>query len=79
MMRNVKILSIVSLGAEDPDFREVVSPIEGRRMGRILKRALWCSVKALQQAGIEKPSPQLITVAWRIRNSLWKTAGRFIS
>ena len=55
MMRNVKILSIVSLGAEDPDFREVVSPIEGRRMGRILKRALWCSVKALQQAGIEKP------------------------
>lgn len=55
MMRDVKILSIVSLGAEDPDFREVVSPIEGRRMGRILKRALWCSVKALEKAGIEKP------------------------
>jgi len=55
MMRDVKILSIVSLGAEDPDFREVVSPIEGRRMGRILKRALWCSVKALEKAGLEKP------------------------
>ena len=55
MMRNVKILSIVSLGIEDPDFKEVVSPIEARRMGRILKRALWCSVKALQKAGIQTP------------------------
>lgn len=55
MMRNVYIHSIVSLGADDPDFREVVSPIEGRRMGRILKRALWCSLKALQQAGITTP------------------------
>ena len=55
MMRNVKILSIVSLGAEDPDFREVVTPMEARRMGRILKRALWCSVKALHEAGIQMP------------------------
>lgn len=55
MMRNVRILSIVSLGAEDPDFREVVTPMEARRMGRILKRALWCSVKALQEAGIQMP------------------------
>ena len=55
MMRNVKILSIVSLGMEDPDFREVIPPMEARRMGRILKRALWCSVKALEKADIAVP------------------------
>lgn len=60
-MRDVKVLSIVSLGAEDPDFGEVVSPMEARRMGRILKRALWCSVKALEKAGI--PNPDAVITA----------------
>lgn len=55
MMRNVKILSIVSLGKEDPDFREVIPPMEARRMGRLLKRALWCSVKALEKAHVKVP------------------------
>ena len=55
MMRQVKILSIVSLGAEDPDFREVVSPMEARRMGRLLKRAVWTSAKALEKAGLQMP------------------------
>ena len=55
MMRNITILSIVSLGMEDPDFREVIPPMEARRMGRILKRALWCSVKALEKADIAVP------------------------
>ncbi len=55
MMRNVKILSIVSLGKEDPPFREVIPPMEARRMGRLLKRALWCSVKALEKAQVKCP------------------------
>ena len=55
MMRNVKILSIVSLGKEDPPFREVIPPMEARRMRRLLKRALWCSVKALEKAQVKCP------------------------
>ena len=35
----------------DPNFKEYVSPIEARRMGRILKRALATSKEALKAAG----------------------------
>ena len=55
MNREVYILAVVKLGVEDPDFREVISPMEARRMGRLLKRAVWCSSKALQEAGISMP------------------------
>ncbi len=55
MLRKVYIRSIVRLGAEDPDVRPLLTPIEARRMGRLLKRALWTSVEALRQAGIDKP------------------------
>jgi 3-oxoacyl-(acyl-carrier-protein) synthase len=55
MNREVYIRAVVKLGAQDPDFREVISPMEARRMGRLLKRAVWCSSKALQEAGIEMP------------------------
>lgn len=55
MRQKVYILSRVELGPEDPDFKEVVSPLEARRMGRLLKRAVWCSTKALQQAGVAVP------------------------
>ena len=55
MMRPVYIRSIVSLGAEDPDFRQLFSPLEARRMGRLLKRAVWTSRKALEEAGLEMP------------------------
>jgi len=54
-MRPVYIKSMVSLGAEDPDFKQILSPLESRRMGRLLKRAVWCSQKALDKAGIGKP------------------------
>ena len=37
----------------DPSFKEYVSPIEARRMGRILKRALATSKEALQTAGCD--------------------------
>jgi len=39
----------------DPDFKEFVSPVEGRRMGRLLKRALATSLYTLRQCGIEHP------------------------
>lgn len=37
----------------DPSFKEYVSPIEARRMGKILKRALATSKEALKASGIE--------------------------
>jgi 3-oxoacyl-(acyl-carrier-protein) synthase len=43
------------LGTEDPDFRQLFSPLEARRMGRLLKRAVWTSRKALDAAGLEMP------------------------
>lgn len=55
MSREVYIRAVVKLGHEDPDFREVISPMEARRMGRLLKRAVWCSAKALEEAGITMP------------------------
>jgi len=36
----------------DPSFKEYVSPIEARRMGKILKRALATSKEALKEAGL---------------------------
>lgn len=55
MSKEVYIRAVVKLGAQDPDFREVISPLEARRMGRLLKRAVWCSSKALEEAGIAMP------------------------
>jgi 3-oxoacyl-(acyl-carrier-protein) synthase len=55
MSRDVYIRAVVKLGAEDPDFREVITPMEARRMGRLFKRAVWCSSKALQEAHLEMP------------------------
>ena len=37
----------------DPSFKEYISPIEARRMGRILKRALATSKEALKEAGYD--------------------------
>lgn len=55
MPRKVYIRSIVSPGEGEPDLKGILTPIEARRLGRLLKRALWTSVKALEQAGIDKP------------------------
>jgi 3-oxoacyl-(acyl-carrier-protein) synthase len=54
-LRPVYIRSVASLGADDPDFRQLFSPLEARRMGRLLKRAVWTSRKALEAAGLEMP------------------------
>lgn len=55
MLRKVYIRSIVSLGDSEPDLKGILTPIEARRLGRLLKRALWTSVKALEQAGCKEP------------------------
>lgn len=39
----------------DPDFKPYISPVEGRRMGKLLKRALATSLKTLRECNIEHP------------------------
>ncbi len=39
----------------DPDFKPYVSPVEGRRMGKLLKRALAVSLQTLRDAQVEQP------------------------
>jgi 3-oxoacyl-(acyl-carrier-protein) synthase len=39
----------------DPNFREYLNPLESRRMGKILKRALVTSIQALHDAGVIEP------------------------
>ncbi len=39
----------------DPSFREWLNPLESRRMGKILKRALVTSMKVMNDSGISKP------------------------
>lgn len=39
----------------DPDFKEYINPMEARRMGKILKRALATSLHVVRKTGIDKP------------------------
>ena len=55
MNRKVYIRSLCCLGADDPDFRELFSVLEARRMSRLLKRAVWTSVHALKDGSINLP------------------------
>lgn len=41
--------------ALDPNYRDFLSPMEARRMGKLLKRALVTSSEALRKAGIRHP------------------------
>lgn len=43
------------LRSQDPDFKPFLSPMQARRMGLILKRAIAVSLTALRNAGIECP------------------------
>lgn len=43
------------LRSQDPDFKPFLSPMQARRMGLILKRAIAVSLTALKDAGIECP------------------------
>lgn len=61
-MRKVYLHSRVELlpGDPEPDWRSVFSVMEARRMGRLLKRAVWTSSEALRQAGIDVPDAVII-------------------
>ena len=52
-MQNPVLYDVPFSRSIDPSFKEYVSPIEARRMGRILKRALATSKEALKTAGRE--------------------------
>ena len=61
-MRKVYLHSRCELlpGDPEPDWRSVFSVMEARRMGRLLKRAVWTSSEALRQAGIDVPDAVVI-------------------
>lgn len=44
--------------------RNYVKPLEARRMGRLMKSSLLSSLRALEQAGIEKPDAIITSTAW---------------
>ena len=56
-MRKVYLISRSKLrpGEAEPDYRQLFSPLEARRMGALLKKAVWTSTEALKAAGIEVP------------------------
>ena len=62
MMRKVYIHGWCELkpGDPEPDYRSLFSVMEARRMGRLLKRAVWTSSQALGQAGIRVPDAVVI-------------------
>ena len=54
-MNKVYIQTVVTLPAQDPDFRQFIPPMQARRMGRLLKRSLVSAKQALAEAGVEMP------------------------
>ena len=68
MMRKVYVHARCELmpGDPEPDYRSLFSVMEARRMGRLLKRAVWTSAEALKS---RRPSSLARTsVALRTRN-----------
>ena len=47
-------------GDPEPDYRSLFSVMEARRMGRLLKRAVWTSSEALKAAGTPIPDAVVI-------------------
>ena len=62
MMRKVYLRALCELkpGDPEPDYRSLFSVMEARRMGRLLKRAVWTTSQALEQAGIAVPDAVII-------------------
>ena len=62
MMRKVYLHALCEIkpGDPEPDYRSLFSVLEARRMGRLLKRAVWTSSEALRQAGIAVPEAIII-------------------
>lgn len=51
----VKAVSRITPETGDPDFKKFISPIEARRMGKLMKRALATSMTVLEEAGVANP------------------------
>lgn len=51
----VKAVSKITPETGDPDFRQFISPIEARRMGKLMKRALATSKTVLAEVGVSQP------------------------
>ena len=62
MMRKVYVHARCELtpGDPEPDYRSLFSVMEARRMGRLLKRAVWTSSEALKQVGVDIPDAVVI-------------------
>lgn len=58
-MGKVYIRSAVLLSGEEPDFRQYIPPMQARRMGAILKRALVSAKQALSRAELQVPDAVL--------------------
>ena len=54
-MSKVYIRSSVLLSGPDPDFRQYIPPMQARRLGPLLKRALVSALTALEKAGLDVP------------------------
>ena len=52
-MTNPRTLTDALNYSVDPDYRRFVTPIESRRMGKILKRAIATSMTAVEEAGVD--------------------------
>ncbi len=48
----------------DPNFREWLSPLESRRMGRLMKRALVTALKVMGDSGVSQPDAILTGTGW---------------
>lgn len=66
MMRKVYIRSVCALkpGAEEPDYRQLLTMMEARRMTALMKRAVWTATRALEAAGIECPQGIVCGTQW---------------
>jgi len=54
-MQNPIIYDSAYARSIDPDFKKFLSPVESRRMGKILKRALATSLETIHISGLEHP------------------------
>lgn len=59
----VKAMSYIGEDMEDPDFKSFLAPLEARRMGKLMKRAVATSETALKKVSLEHPDA-IISGTW---------------
>lgn len=62
---DIRVAAKVEITSEEElsEIRNYVKPLEARRMGKIMKSSLLSSLKAMEQAGIEKPDAIITATA----------------